>query len=183
MATITKRKNGDSFTWRVSIRKKGCEEYRSFRTEEDAKLYAWWKEKLIDNMDNFDIPLNQRITIDGIVEMKINSIPDINLRQKAEFLNAAERCKNFLPNKQFYVQFTLNDWKDCLKKIIGLQVHKGCIGDHTKRQASLSTLRRIFANMSSCVNYARSQNIEIENHPLTILQCHFKDIDKNKKAT
>jgi len=70
MAAITKIK--DSF--RVQIRKKNIEISKTFNKEEDAILWAKYKENLIDCIEVFDVPLKEMVTLREAIELKINAL-------------------------------------------------------------------------------------------------------------
>jgi len=172
MAVIEKKisKDGD-VSYKVKIRHKDFEIYKTFRQEGDAKLFAWYKERLIDNIQNFDIPLNQRITLQQIIELKVKAIDSKDERSKKEFLLAFERVFSLLPKeKKFYAQYSPQDWDDLLKNLSSFEVYKGCIKEETKRFMSRSTIRRTLACISSAVSYAMSQGIDLENLPLKLIQ-------------
>src|ERR1700679_1545188 len=71
MACIQERpnENGD-VSYRVSIRKKGHIISKSFYTKEDAEIYAFYKERLIDLMENFEVPIEKRLTLQSIMNIR-----------------------------------------------------------------------------------------------------------------
>jgi len=181
MASIDKRKNKDgSFTYRVAIRKNKIEVYKSFSIEEDAKLYAFYKERLIDNMNNFEIPLKHRITLNNIFEIKLSSISNNDKKSVNDFENAKTKILKFLPDK-FYHEITYDEWLLAAKNIMNMDVFRGSNTAKNLRKPSPSTLRRYFACASSAVSHAQSQGIELENNPLKILQTFITPIMKKEK--
>jgi hypothetical protein len=58
----------------VQIRRKDAEFTAGFREESDAKLWAWYKERLLDNMSAFSPANGEMITIGDAVDLKIQSI-------------------------------------------------------------------------------------------------------------
>src|ERR1700758_1345241 len=99
MASIEKRQGKEGCSYRVAIRKKGIEIYKTFSNEEDANLYVFFKERLIDNMENFDVPLNQRITLEQIIELKKDDQKNLNPRADSDLDLAFSKINKFLPEK------------------------------------------------------------------------------------
>lgn len=177
MANIEKRLNADgSYSYRVSIRKKGIDIYRTFHTEEDAKLFEFYKERLITNMNNFDIPLRQRVTIGQLFELKENSMAEG--RSKYDIGLCKQRCVSHF-QERFVVDISLDDWRNFCKNLLNTDVFRGGKTERGKRKMSFGTVRKIFANISSCISYARNLGIEVENHPLTIINT-FINPSKNQ---
>lgn len=179
MATIVKRKNSNGVVYRVSIRKKGMETYKTFKEESDAKLYLWYKERLMDNMSNFEVPLCERITMDQIIEMKTSSLGSDCTRSISEFNNCLVYIKSFIPNKIFYKEYNYEDWLTLAKELLKTDVYRGAKTESAKRKMSCRTLRRIFASASSAVNFAIHKGINIENYPLKVMQLHINPLLKN----
>lgn len=179
MARIEKRKNGSGFSYRVVIRRKGIEIYKSFPEEEDAKMYAYYKEKLIDNMTNFDVPLKDRVTLRQILDMKLKEMQDHDKRSKADMELSFSRVMERLPkNKMFVNQLTYEDWLEIAKDIYNTNVHRGVKQEHTARQMSPISLRRLFASLSSAMSHAQGCGIELDNHPLKVIQSYISPMIK-----
>lgn len=171
MARIEKRENKDgSFSYRVQIRKKGMDIYKTFSTEEAANLYSFYKESLIDNMVSFDVDLGKRVCLSHIVELKLKTIDPSDKRT----INAYEKClENFLfafGKDPFLCDLTYDDWLETAKKIYEIPVYRGGKNERCKRKMSLETFRRYFAYMSSSISNAHSLGIELENHPLKVIR-------------
>lgn len=182
MAVIQKRKNGDGFSYRVQIRKKGTEIYKSFITEEDAKLYAFYKERLIDNMAAFDVPLKLRVNLRQIIELKISSLDKTPKRAAEEFETAYARVSKYIKENKFIIDISMDDWLNIAKSMLQDDVFYGSKTENGKRKMSLLTLRRYFANISSAISYAQSQGIEIDNLPLKVIQTYINPKIKNKPS-
>ncbi len=180
MATIEKRKNGNGFSFRVSIRRKGIEIYKTFKTEEDANLYAFYKERLIDNMEAFDVPLKSRVTLRQIIELKISTLDKSIGRAVEEFEIACDRVSKFLDKDKFIDGITFDEWLNIAKSMLQEDVFHGSKTENGKRKMSLGTLRRYFANISSAISYAQTQGIEINNIPLKVMQIYINPKIKNK---
>jgi len=180
MASIEKRakKNGE-INYQVNIRRKGFEIYKTFRTEEDANLYAFYKERLIDNMDNFEIDIKNRVTLKDILEIKLNSVEDIRARQDIE--NSYMRVHPYIEDK-FLSEISYDDWLHIAKSLLGESVYRGAKNEKNKRLMSVSTLRRYFAVMSSIFSNAANHGIRVHNHPLDVLKAYiYPEVNKAKK--
>ncbi len=182
MASIEKRKNSDgSFSYRLSIRKKNFEIYQTFYTEEDAKLYEFYKERLIDNMEAFEVPLKDRVTVEQIFELKIKEISEYSPRNISDVNLSLDRIKQFFTNKKFINEFSFDDWLNFAKNLYGSDVFRGGKTEKGKRKMSIATLRRIFAVISSVYSNAIAMGIELENHPLKVIQTFITPLMKKEK--
>jgi len=182
MATITKIINKDnSLSYNVKIRRKNCQISQTFRTEEDAKLYEFFKERLIDNMESFDIPLHKRVTLKQIFELKINTLNSLIKRSIAEFENPLKMFQDFFKEKLFIHEITLDDWTNAAKSFYQLNVFRGAKTDSGKRKMSPNSLRKIFASASSCFSYSQSLGIELDNFPLKVIQTYITPLIKKGK--
>lgn len=171
MAKIEKRQCKDgSFSWRVGLRKNGIDISKTFYSEEDAKLYAFYKERLLDNIKAFDVSLKDRVTLKQIFEMKIESIVNIDKKELNSFKNACERFCEVFKDKFFLCEITLDDWKRAAKSIYEKDVFRGSKTEKNKRKMSPTTLKRIFAYASSSITHAQSKGIDLENHALKVIQ-------------
>lgn len=177
MAVIVKRVSKEKkLTYQCKIRMKGHESFKTFLNEKDAQTYAFYKERLINNMENFEVPLEERITLKSIFEMKADSIDSANIRGKRDIMGSFERINQFLGNKLFVQQITYKDWEKAFEEISKMEVYMGGKSDKSKRLISTKTIRNIFAFSSSCFSYAISKGINIENHPLKIIQTKLNSI-------
>jgi hypothetical protein len=180
MATIRERtKIGGEKTYEAIIRKKGFEEWKTFSTKEDAELFAFFKEKLHRNMCNFDIPLEDRITLCDVIELKIKDMKD--MRQISEFLLAKKRVQENIKPHVFLQELNIQDWVECLKNI---SLKKVPVRGNAVSVDFLSTssLRRVFATLSSAFSNAISLGVNIKNHPLEVVQKHITHTIINKKT-
>lgn len=183
MSVISKRVNSKGeVAFRVSIRKKGKEIYKTFHSEEDAKLYSWWKESLIENMENFDIPIKSRVTLEDLLELKINDAEDLSPRSKIDIPFSVKRIIGFVGQKRFVSDISYEEWKNIMEKLSGTTVYRGTKSEVNGRSMSVSTLRRIFACLSSVFSHAISKGIDVENHPLKVMQLLINPMMKNEKT-
>lgn len=182
MSVIETRKNSDgTLSYRVKIRKKDVEIYKTFITHEDAELYAFYKERLIDNMKNFDVPSKCRVTLKQIVEMKIQNLSQVNKKTLEDFTTGLNHISKFLEVNTFVSQITYEDWLNCAKSLINSDVYRGSKNESAKRKMAPATLKRILCTASSAITYAQSQGIEIENHPILIIRNYVLPLMKEKK--
>jgi hypothetical protein len=182
MASIEKRttKSGE-ITYRVSIRKKGREIYKTFHDLEAGKLYAYYKENLITNMENFEVPIEKRISLNDILELKQKTIDESNLREISDFNFNKNKLSELFKNKIFYIDISYDEWLACAKALLDSYVYRGGKTERGKRKMSPHTLRKIFAHASSAVNHAKEMGIPLENHPLNVMQTFITPLIKNMK--
>ncbi len=79
MATIAKSGQG----YKVQIRKKNHQIYATFSEKEIAELWARYHEDLIDNMENFDVPPEELITVEQCCELKIKDLISKNVSRRS----------------------------------------------------------------------------------------------------
>ena len=178
MACIEKRPSKEGISYRVAIRRKGTEIYKSFKTEEDAKLYAFFKERLIDNMEAFEVSLNERITLEQILDLKLESIKEYDKRTISDMEMAFRKIVQTLPSKKYYHEFIEDNWLECAKSIYEQDSYRGSKSNTIK--ISPVTLRRIFANISSAVSHCQSLGINLDNLPLKIIQTFINPLIKSQ---
>lgn len=174
MAIIRSRKlkNGQE-TYNVMIRKKVngtlTNISKTFMVKEDAELFIFYKERLMTNMDNFEIPLEQRVTLNDLFDLKQRE-SSFGDRSDSDFIVCRERCLRFLKKHNFVSELSFEDWKECLHNMSKMEVYKGSKSEKNKRIISIASLRRIFAVVSSVYSHAISKGIPVENHPLKVVQ-------------
>lgn len=154
-------------SYRVVIRKKGQEISRTFSNLDDAKVFEYYRNRLIENMANFDVPIQERVRLDDIIELKLEGINDA--RTIDEFKNSAKKVKENIKHHMFISELAIDDWVECFKKISCLLIP---IRKNSKEMtlASPLSVRRWFAVLSSAFSYAISKGIRVENYPLQIVQ-------------
>lgn len=184
MSTIKKNvgKNG-KLTFSVYIKKKDFEICKTFYTLEDAKIYSFYKERLIQNMENFDVPLNERITLNQIIDLKIESATDLSVKTITQMQSMGKKFSDFFGKNRFYHTITYADWIDSVKYFMELNVYiGGQVREDSTKKISIETLRKHYAYLSSCISYVIDQGIPIINHPLTIIQTYINPKIKEKKS-
>jgi len=168
-------------TYRLQIRRKDVEISKTFHTIEDAKLYEFYKERLIDNIENFEVPIEQRLTLKQIFELKVNDSKELASRSVKDLENSFNLFHDLLDSNRFVYNITLEDWEKSAKSMYDLDVFKGAKTEVGRRKMSPLTLRRNFACASSAFSTAISKGFKIENFPLKILQTFINPILKDLK--
>jgi len=162
MASISERENKDgTITYRVSIRKKGSSLEKSFYTKEDAELYSYYKERLIDNMSNFEVPIKDMVRMEEIIEMKKKSILDSDRRTKNSYDVNLSRFNEFFGKDKFLCNISYDDWVKFAKHLSDLTVYRGAKTEIGARKMSINTLRKVLAEFSSAFSHAISLGINI----------------------
>jgi hypothetical protein len=182
MATIKKHINKDGkTTYRLMIRRKNIDISKTFHSEEDAKLYEFYKERLIDNMEIFEVPIEQRITLKQIFELKINDSNELAKRSILDMENSFKLFHSLLDSNRFVYNISLEDWEKSAKSMYESDVFQGAKTDAGKRKMSPLTLRRNFACASAAFSTAISKGFKIDNQPLKILQTFINPMIKDLK--
>ncbi len=182
MGVIEERKNSKGeISYRVLIRKKGIDISRTFEDKESAKLYEFYKERLINNMSNFEVDLSCRITLRDIVDLKMKDV-NSDIKSFCLFKLSLNRFEEFLGEEKYYSQISFDEWLEATKKIYEKDVYRGAKTENGKRKMSPDTLRKTLAYMSSCVSYAISLGIKLENYPLKVIQTYVNPMLKSVKS-
>lgn len=183
MARIEKRPTGKGFSYRVAIRKKNNEIFKTFTTEEDANLFVFYKEKLMENMDNFDVPLDKRLTLRQVFELKIESVKNSSASKSgtADFEDAYSRISPYITDDKFLCEYSFDDWLKATKALYDTFVYRGAKKEHTKRPMSILTLRRHIASASSAFSFANAQGITLDNWPMKVMQTFINPLVKEHK--
>jgi hypothetical protein len=171
MATIQERKQKDGIvSFKLQIRRKNVEIHKTFHTKEDAEIYAFYKERLIDNIENFDIPIEERITLKQIFEIKLKDSQNLAKRSILDMENAFNLLNKFLDVSRFIHEINYQDWEISAQEMFKTDVYMGAKTEAGKRKMSPLTLRRNFACYSSAYSNAIAKGFNIENMPLKIMQ-------------
>jgi hypothetical protein len=182
MATIEKRKDSKGLdTFLARIRKNGINIHKTFYSEEDAKLFIFYKERLIENKSKFEVPISKRITLDYCVDLKLNE-HERNAKEISSFNHARDRLNDKLGKNKFLCEISYDDWLNAAKELLTKPVYRGSKKEKNARIMSPTTLRRIFAYASSSISYTISQGVEIENLPLKVIQTHIIPMIKSSKT-
>ena len=177
MATINERQNEKgTISHRVQIRRNNTNISKTFYCKEDAEVYAFYKERLISNMENFEVDIKDTVTTKSIFELKIASIAQIidNKRELNDMESSLKRIGNYIDLDKCYSSTSLEEWIEAAKKIFKEPVYRGAKTEISRREMSPNTLRKIFAHASAAVSYAQSQGIAIENYPIKVIQSYIR---------
>lgn len=164
----------------VNFKLKGQDVVRYFSEEEDAKIYLWHRNRLDELKNAYDIPINERITLREMVEIKNGESLDKASRTLKQISLAQERTQEQLPQDKRYVhEYTYDDWLNAAKGLYNTEIHRGSVSN--KISMSLGTLRRDFAYLSSCYSHIIAKGVKIENMPLKVLQTYINPLLKESK--
>lgn len=182
MASIQEIKLKDgSLSFRVQIRKQNMEISKQFHTKEDAEIYAFYKEKLIDNMESFEVPIEERITLRQIFELKSKDSMHLHKRTLLDIENGLVFLSKFMNVDKFVNKINYQDWEQAAHKIYNTDVYRGAKTETGKRKMTPITLRRYFATFSSVFSHAIAKGFNIENTPLKIMQNFITPMLKKEK--
>lgn len=172
---ITENKDGSS-SYQVQIRRKNIDVYKSFSTKEDALLYVTYKERLIDNIHNFEVDLQDRISVSQIFELKIQNAIDVSSKEIKDIENSSKRFVDYFGKNTAINSIAYEKWKEFAEILYMSDVYRGYNSEKGKRKMSAKTLKKIFAHASSAISYAQSHGMNLENHPLKVIQTHIRPL-------
>jgi len=168
MATITERIcRNKKVCYTTYIRMNDIEEKKTFLNREDAEVYADWKENLIRNFKNFNVPIRETIRLIDVFELKRELVKDQRTYDELDL--SYQRVYSRLKQHIFLCELDYRDWKDCFDRISTIEIpikHNA----KTKVIISPNSVRRIFATLSSAFSSAIEKGIDIENYPAMIIQ-------------
>lgn len=178
MANIKKIKD----KYHIQIRKKGYPQVsRSFFELEDAEQYVYYKEKLMQNMKNFQIPIEDRLTLEFVLDKKIEGSEHLSNKTQMELKNTRLRLMNYFGKNRMYNDISLDEWQKFAHDCSEMYVYRGGKNENCKRRMSPETLRSIFAYTSSAVNFCKDEGAKLLNHPLTIMQTYITPLIRKKQ--
>lgn len=168
MASIRKRisENG-TIKYHVSIRKKGHTIYASFCDIETAKLFAHIKEKMIQEMEIFEVKPKDFIRLKDAYEIKMQDAREEKLA--ASTIRDIDNAYNFfsctLGNEYYLNDLSYEKIKEITQKLFKRKVcHGGDRKDPKNYQLpSPATVRRILASFSSIYGTLIKKGINIKN--------------------
>lgn len=161
MATIKKRNN----SFAVNIRKKETSIYATFQSEEDAILWAKYKEDLIDQVEAFSVPVDQLVTIEDALEMKY-----------------AEKMKTDrkLHNQVIKLKKDFIEWLDLPIDQITLEMIKFKASEMENKGLSLTSIRNQTALFSSAISFQIERGANIQNQ-FTLMLSQIRGMKKCNK--
>lgn len=168
MASIQKR--GDNF--RVQIRKEGFINIeKTFSNEEDAILYSKWKEDIMQNIANFEVPKEELITLDTAIDMKIEEgiKAGLDKRTMASLNNLKSIFSKLLKNSIHELGY--EDYLKIAKELMVTEVRKGGSnsGGGDYRLPSKETVINRFKYLGTVYGHLIKKGFSVINHPLTVV--------------
>lgn len=177
MATIEKQKKKyGSISYRVRIQKKGFLEIsKNFNNEEDAKLFAAWKEDIMDQIESFNPDMKELMTLGAAIDLK-----EIQLREKganikdgiADIQRLKKQFEKFLDIS--LCNITYENYITHANLIIKTPVKHGGdpknINTGVLRLPAKKTILSRFNVLQSVYSYMNELGINIENHPNKIIK-------------
>jgi hypothetical protein len=179
--SIRKRQNKDgSYSYCVDIVKKDLSIYKTFSREDDAKLFEFYKTNLLNNKEAFDIPLKNRVTLDHIIDLKMES-KKMDQKEISSFNKTREVLNQRFGKDKYLCQISYDEWLNAAKDVYATPVFRGAVKEKNKRIMTPTTLKRVFAYASSAISNAMNMGIEIDNYALKVIQTHITPmIEKSK---
>lgn len=162
-----------SGNFRAHIRKKGIELSATFKHQEDAELWALYKEDLIDSIQAFDMPLKEGITLQDAIELKMSKI-EINSSKKEfnEYTILLKFFEEFCPKSIGDIKYV--DLVKCYEEKIKTPIYRGGTGknDETgiKKLPSHLTILKKFAYLSTIYQMLIEDGVDLENIALKVMQ-------------
>lgn len=171
MASIEERKNNDgSISYRVQIRKKGIDMSKTFKDLETAKLFEWYKENLIDEMEAFEVPKSELFTLQDGYELKIKCMNEAGTYSSKYFLDLKrdyEAISAYIPKDTYLYKITFQDLDNLAKSLVQ-EILKVGGNQHDKTtgkdiQCSPRTAQRRLMCISSIYSILQQKGVNIKN--------------------
>lgn len=158
--------------WRAHIRKKEMDISQTFKNKKDAELWVIYKEDLIDQIEAFDPPLQQMITLQDAIELKIKDSIDKNIKDIGDFNILFKVFEKFCPKK--LNQITYEDLLAHFDEMMNTPIrHGGNRNDantgHMKLPSIHTTFRK-FGYLSTVFQMMRELGVNIDNPVLKVCQ-------------
>ncbi len=161
MASFHKRGN----SIKTVIRKKNVQIIKSFNDMETAKLWAKYKEDLIDEMDAFEVPKNELIILKDALNMFYHKMESKNYDKKMQqdLRNLTKHYNNFLdfPLKKISYDILLEHSLEMLNSKVkrGTQLQ----GKGIEKDISFRTVRNRISNLGIVYSFLIDNGIDVEN--------------------
>lgn len=177
MASIDKHQNLDgTFKYRLQIRKKGHPEIsKNFTTEEDAKLYAAWKEDIIDQINSFDPQIEELMTLGAAIDLKEKNLRERGISVKDSVPDTIRLRKQF----DVFLEVSLKNisYKDYIEHanlMIKTPVRHGGdpknINTGVARLPAKKTILSRYNILQGVYSYMIELGLKVENHPNKIIK-------------
>ena len=169
MATIEERAG----KFRVQLRKKGIEIYKTFSNIEDAELFCSWKEDIIDQMEVFDPDMKDLITLENAIDLKVKTLKETGKNQRT--IDDVLRMKgyfSYMLNKSI-CEITYDYLLKKAQEMMITQIKHGGVqgkeGTGTMKLPSRSTILSRFNVLGGVYSNLISDGVNIENVPYKVL--------------
>lgn len=165
MASVTKLKD----KWRCQIRLKSFQMEATFDDEKTAKLWGFYKEKAIKEIEKFNVPLGEMFTLGDMIEGKVNSLrmSESHHKTSADVIFLKKEFEEFLDTP--ISEITYEVLKEKVQKMRNSVVRRG---GNTKdnsggilNQQSFATIIRKMRCLGSVFSFAQDLNVKLENSP------------------
>jgi hypothetical protein len=178
MATIREKVSKNGVRYYVSIRRKNETIYSSFGDKETAELFAFIKEKVIDEMENFDIPSSQLIRLKDAFEIKkMDMISEQKNKKSLQDLNISYSIFESILSPDFYlIDINWDKLQEITKILLNKKVQHG--GNYKTlnnlKLISPTTVRKHLMNLSSLYGNLIKKGINLKN-PFTEFMPYFME--------
>jgi hypothetical protein len=168
--------------YHVQIRKKNISICASFNDRDTAILWSKYKEDLIDQIIQFDVPMNELMTLNDALDLKLKDMIEKRLDTRdikiirndfQEFLN--------IPIKNIKYEDYLEKMKKMSKQIVKIGGTLDRQETGIKKIQSPKTIIRKMALLSSTYSLLIGMGIDLENSALRAMQYLRKKIKEEKK--
>lgn len=158
---------------RVVIRRKNVEISATFDTEESAQLWAKYKDRLIDEMHNFDVPKKDLIIFSDSIKFKMESLQQNKSHPKTvtdirTLLNTFSEFNDLEMSKITY-EMILSKAQELLNSITRKGGSKNNPDSGRKQQMSPHTVMSRLRQLSSVYSNLLEMGVQIDNIPLKVI--------------
>lgn len=172
MAYIRESENQDGKKkYNVEIRTRKNIIRKTFEDRKTAELFAWYKEKLIKEMDNFELELKQMITLKDAMDVFMSQdfthknpkyIPD----SKADY----QQIIQFIPESTYLNEISKETLEEFIKNLSKCVLKKG--GSKNKdsgiiKPISPKTMKRRLSFLSNLINTVNALTGSNISNPIT----------------
>lgn len=167
MATFSNR----SGRWRAVIRKKNVKLFATFRDLETAKLWAQYKEDIIDEIENFDFKAEKSITLKEAYELKLKDMEE-KQSSKRDIADMNLNMNNFIELLHLpIVKIDSETIRNIVLKMQNQEVRRGGSSKNDSGRKviqSPATILRKLRVLSTVFGFLISKGLEIHNPVLQI---------------
>ncbi len=152
------------------IRKNNIKLSAVFDHLEDAKLWASYKEDLIEQIANFNPPLDKLITLGDAIKMRIDTAIGSGTVDIADLTILYKTFEKYL--KTPINEVTYDSLSDHFEHVMSVPVRRG--GNHNdpnsgiKAMPSMHTTFRKFSYLSTVFEHLIKEGVKVQNHPLAL---------------